>query len=214
MTNRPDALRNQWMATGLHREQLDPDPFRQFQTWFTQALESGIPEPNAFSLATVSESGQPWVRTVLLKTYDARGFVFFTNYESRKALHMAHNDRVALLFPWVGLGRQVHITGRAAKVPTRESIRYFATRPRGSQLGAWASPQSAVISSRSLIEAKVDEIKRKFRDGEVPLPSFWGGYRVTPDSIEFWQARENRLHDRFLFTLRPDDSWHIERLAP
>jgi pyridoxamine 5'-phosphate oxidase len=208
-----EALRNEWMRDGLSREGLDPDPFRQFEFWYTQAIDSGIAEPNAMSLATVDADGQPWLRTVLLKIYDENGFVFFTNYESDKAKQIAVNHRVSLLFPWVALGRQVKISGRAEKIPTAESLKYFTSRPRGSQIGAWASPQSQVISSRSLLDAKVDEIKRKFAKGEVPLPSFWGGYRVTPFEIEFWQARESRLHDRFVYT-HDDDHWKIKRRAP
>jgi pyridoxamine 5'-phosphate oxidase len=214
MKTKAEELRAQWMASGLTRSGLESDPFRQFEIWYGQAIDSGIPEPNGFSLATVDAQGQPWLRTVLLKIYDRQGFVFFTNYDSRKAGQIAGNPRVAMLFPWVGLARQVKITGRAERIPMAESMKYFTTRPRGSQIGAWASPQSQVISSRSLLEAKVDEIKRKFAQGEVPLPSFWGGYRVRPESIEFWQGRENRLHDRFIYRRVEEDGWHIERLAP
>jgi pyridoxamine 5'-phosphate oxidase len=215
MTMRAEEIRERGMAAGLRRADLDPDPYREFETRFTMAIESGIPEPNAMCLATVDDNGQPWVRTVLLKTYDARGFVFFTNYESRKAQHIAGNPRVALSFPWFALGWEVKITGEALQVPTAESARYFATRPRGSQIGAWASPQSRVISTRSLLDAKVAEMMRKLHDGEVPLPSFWGGYRVRPSTIEFWQARTNRLHDRFLYSrAEADGGWLIERLAP
>ncbi len=210
----PSDLRDRWMAEGLHRQQLDPDPFRQFEHWFAQAIDSGIPEPNAMALATVAPSGQPWLRTVLLKHYDREGFVFYTNYGSRKAEQIADNPRVALLFPWVGLARQVKITGVAAKVPALESARYFASRPRGSQIGAWSSAQSQVVSARSLLDAKFEEMKRKFALGEIPLPSFWGGYRVVPDSLEFWQGRSNRLHDRFLYRLVEGGTWHVERLAP
>ncbi|WP_295883015.1 pyridoxamine 5'-phosphate oxidase [uncultured Thiohalocapsa sp.] len=209
----PAALRARFMAEGLDPDVLDPNPVRQFQGWYQQAIDARLPEPNAMSLATVDADGQPSLRTVLLKLYDADGFVFFTNYESRKARQMDHNDRVALLFPWVALARQVKILGRAARIPTAESLKYFTTRPRGSRIGAWSSPQSQVISSRSLLEEKVAEMKRRFGDGEIPLPHFWGGYRVVPSSIEFWQGRESRLHDRFRYS-RNGDAWRIERLAP
>jgi pyridoxamine 5'-phosphate oxidase len=213
MPIQPEELRKQWMSRGLIRETLNPDPIKQFEYWYAEASDSGIPEPNATSLATVDADGQPWQRTVLLKLYDEAGFVFFTNYESAKARQIAANNRVGLLFPWVALGRQVKISGTAEKIPTAESLKYFASRPRGSQIGAWASPQSQIISSRSLLDAKIDEIRRKFSKGEVPLPSFWGGYRVTPFEIEFWQARECRLHDRFVYVKNGAD-WTIERRAP
>jgi pyridoxamine 5'-phosphate oxidase len=216
MTTRAEEIRDRGMADGLRRADMDPDPYREFEKRFTLAIEAGIPEPNAMSVATLDEHGQPWVRTVLLKTYDERGFVFFTNYESRKARHIAHNPKVALSFPWFALGWEVKVTGEARRVSFTESARYFATRPRGSQIGAWASPQSQVITSRSLLDAKVDEMKRKMHEHEVPLPAFWGGFRVRPSSIEFWQARDNRLHDRFIYT-RDDtigSGWRIERLAP
>jgi pyridoxamine 5'-phosphate oxidase len=215
MTTRIEEIREQGMASGLRRADLDPDPYREFEKRFTLAVESGIPEPNAMCLATVDEDCQPWVRTVLLKTYDAHGFVFFTNYESRKARHIAGHAGVALSFPWFALGWEVKVTGEAVRVSLAESAKYFATRPRGSQIGAWASPQSQVISSRSLLDAKVAEMMRKLHDQEVPLPSFWGGYRVQPSTIEFWQARTNRLHDRFLYSrTETDDGWRIDRLAP
>ena len=213
MTTKLDEYRSQWMSHGLMRSTLNPNPISQFELWYTQATDSGIFEPNALSLATADADGQPWIRTVLLKLYDETGFVFFTNYESAKAQQINTNNRVALLFPWVALGRQVKISGTAAKIPTVESMKYFASRPRGSQIGAWASHQSQVISSRSLLDAKFDEIKRKFASGEVPLPDFWGGYRVTPFEIEFWQARDSRLHDRFVYT-KNDGGWGIERRAP
>ena len=206
------------MQQGLHRDELDADPVRQFESWYQQTLKTTIAEPTAMALATVDENGQPWQRMVLLKLYDENGFVFFTNYQSRKARHIEGNNRVSLLFPWYPLGRQVKITGRAEKVSHAESLRYFATRPRGSQIGAWSSQQSHVVQSRALLDATVEKIKQRFADGEVPLPDFWGGYRVRPDSFEFWQARENRLHDVFFY--RPDDSnarqggWLIERLSP
>jgi pyridoxamine 5'-phosphate oxidase len=209
----PAELRARAMAQGLDLPELNADPIVQFERWYRQTIDAKLPEPNAMSLATVDSDGQPSLRTVLLKLYDAQGFVFFTNYHSRKARQIDANDRVALLFPWVALARQVKILGHAARIPTAESLKYFTTRPRGSQIGAWSSPQSQVITSRSLLEQKVEEIKRKFADGDVPLPDFWGGYRVVPDSIEFWQGRDSRLHDRFRYT-RDNGSWRIERLAP
>jgi pyridoxamine 5'-phosphate oxidase len=214
MKTTPETFRARAMEQGLSRADLDADPIRQFQRWYEETIATGIPEPNAMSLATVAEDGQPWVRTMLLKLYDEQGFVFFTNYESRKSKHIAGQPRVALLFPWVALARQVQITGMASRIPTAESLKYFATRPRGSQLGAWASPQSRVISSRSLLEAKVEEMRRKLGRGEIPLPDFWGGFRVKPATMEFWQGRESRLHDRFRYSRAPAGDWHIERLAP
>lgn len=204
------------MTQGLSREQLHTDPLQQFEAWYNDAIDQQLPEPNAMSLATVSADGQPSLRTVLLKLYDQGGFVFFTNYASRKARDIAANPAVALLFPWVALARQVKITGTANKLSVTESLRYFTSRPRGSQVGAWASPQSQVIRSRALLDAKVEEMKRTFSEGHIPLPSFWGGYRVYPQAIEFWQARESRLHDRFLYVREQEQEnrWRIERLAP
>jgi pyridoxamine 5'-phosphate oxidase len=169
-------------------------------------------EPNAMVLGT-TDGKRPSSRTVLLKAYDERGFVFFTNYESRKAREIASNGDVSLLFPWYPLERQVGILGRAERISAAESLAYFTSRPHGSRLGAWVSQQSSVVNSRKFLEMKWDEMKRKFADGEIPLPSFWGGIRVVPTEIEFWQGRENRLHDRFRYT-RSGDAWTIERLAP
>ena len=209
-----DKLRKEYTSPVLSREMLDPDPFRQFGHWFSEACAAELPEPNAMSLATVSAEGQPTLRTVLLKLFDRNGFVFFTNYGSRKAREIAENQRVALLFPWIQLARQVAITGIAEKVSTSESARYFASRPRDSQLGAWISQQSSVLSSRQFLMMELAKIKTKFLKGEIPLPDFWGGYRVRPTSIEFWQGQTSRLHDRFRYTHNLDGSWTIARLAP
>ncbi len=213
MITAPD-LREQFMADGLSRKALNSDPFYQFQSWYQQTLSTDIPEPTAMCLATVDDKGQPWQRMVLLKLYDESGFVFFTNYSSRKAQHISLNSHVSLLFPWHALGRQVKITGTATKIPTSESFKYFSTRPRGSQLGAWASPQSQVIKNRATLDTALDQMKDKFLHGEIPLPDFWGGYRVLPDTFEFWQARESRLHDRFMYTKQQEGLWQLERLAP
>lgn len=204
------------LATGLslEREDLDADPIVQFADWFRAACDPDHMEPNAMTLATVDQDNRPASRTVLLKHYDERGFVFYTNLGSKKAEHIEGNAEVALLFLWRELGRQISIRGTAARIPTSETLKYFATRPRGSQIGAWVSAQSSVITSRSLLETKFQEMKQKFRNKEIPLPSFWGGYRVVPEEVEFWQGRRNRLHDRFQYTKQEDGSWAIARLAP
>ena len=209
-----ETLRRELMEKGLVSADLDSDPFKQFEQWYAQTIETDTAEPGAMSLATVDAQGQPWQRIVLLKLFDENGFVFFTNYSSRKAEQIAANSRVSLLFPWQALGRQVKVTGTAARISTAESMRYFATRPRGSQIGAWASHQSQVIKSRAILDAMFDQMKHKFLDGEVPLPSFWGGYRVAPETIEFWQARDSRLHDRFIYRQDENSHWVVERLAP
>ena len=206
-------FRKEYSDRGLHREELNPDPVAQFSEWFIQATELGVHEPNAMTLATVDSSGMPWQRTVLLKYFDRDGFVFFTNYGSRKAEQIAANPQVSLLFPWITLERQVMVMGRAEKVGTAESLRYFASRPRESQIGAWVSNQSEVITSRKFLMQKLAEIRAKFHHGEIPLPSFWGGYRVVPQAIEFWQGGPARLHDRFLYQ-REGADWKIERLSP
>lgn len=206
-------LRRDYRTRPLARSDLAADPVIQFQQWFAEALDASVLDPNAMSVATVGADGQPSLRTVLLKHFDAQGFVFYTNHDSRKAREMAGNPRVALLLYWAEISRQVRVTGSATRVPAAESLRYFISRPRDSQIGAWVSEQSRVIEGRQLLEAKFAEIKGRFAAGEVPLPSFWGGYRVEADTVEFWQARENRLHDRFLYS-RGGTGWTIERLAP
>jgi len=206
-------FRKEYSDKGLLREDLLNDPLEQFEQWFSQAIELKLHEPNAMSLATVDSGGMPLLRTVLLKYFDASGFVFFTNYESRKAEHIEGNPKVSLLFPWITLERQVIVQGKAEKISSAESLRYFTSRPRESQLGAWVSSQSSVISSRKLLMQKLAELKAKFSHGEIPLPSFWGGYRVVPESIEFWQGGPARLHDRFLYQ-RVASDWSIERLSP
>ena len=209
-----ETLRRDVMAAGLHRDDLCSDPIKQFEQWYRQTTDTDLAEPSSMSLATVDAQGQPWQRIVLLKVFDAKGFVFFTNYSSRKAKQIANNSKVSLLFPWQALGRQVKVTGEAAKISTAESMKYFATRPRGSQIGAWASHQSQVIKSRAMLDTMFDEMKQRFLQGDVPLPSFWGGYRVTPVTIEFWQARDSRLHDRFIYRQDEKARWFIERLSP
>jgi len=206
------ALRREYARSGIRKGDMDADPFLQFRQWFGDAVGAGLMEPNAMVLST-TDGHRPSSRSVLLKAYDGRGFVFFTNYESRKARDIAANASVSLLFPWYPLERQVGILGRAEKVSSAEALAYFVSRPHGSRLGAWVSSQSAVIDSRRLLEMKWEEVKQKFAEGEVPLPSFWGGFRVVPSEIEFWQGRENRLHDRLRYS-RTTEGWLLERLAP
>ncbi len=205
-------LRREFTNTGLSRSELNADPFVQFEIWIEQATDAGLTLPNAMSLAT-SDDDEVSIRTVLLKSFDKKGFVFFTNYGSKKSKQIDNNPKAALLFPWLDLERQVKISGSVEKISTLESIKYFSTRPKESQLGAWASEQSSGISSRQLLLTQFEKMKEKFHQGEVPLPDFWGGYRVVPHRIEFWQGRENRLHDRFVY-LKKDNNWAIERLAP
>jgi pyridoxamine 5'-phosphate oxidase len=206
-------LRSEYSGQPFRRSDLDPDPVTQFARWFEQAREVVQPEVNACTLATMGLDGRPSARTVLLKYFDGDGFVFFTNLESQKARQIAENPAVALLFFWQTLERQVCIRGTAERISAAEALRYFVRRPRSSQLSAWVSEQSSVITSRSVLEMKLDEMKRKFADGDVPLPSFWGGYRVRPDEMEFWQGRASRLHDRLRYRLSAGE-WVIERLAP
>ncbi|MBD2719274.1 pyridoxamine 5'-phosphate oxidase [Synechococcus sp. FACHB-909] len=208
----PAQLRRDYRLQDLRRGDLAEDPVAQFRRWFDQAVAAALDEPNAMVLGT-SDGVRPSARTVLLKAFDERGFVFFTHYESRKASEIAAHPEVSLLFPWYGLERQVAILGRAERISAAESLAYFLSRPVGSRLGAWVSQQSTVIGSRSILEMQWDAMKRRFADGEVPLPPAWGGLRVVPFEFEFWQGRTNRLHDRFRY--RPDGgAWTIERLAP
>jgi pyridoxamine 5'-phosphate oxidase len=206
-------LRREYRRAELRREDLAGTPVEQFRRWFEQARSAELTEPNAMTLATADAAGRVTARTVLLKAYDERGFVFFTNYRSRKAGQMAENPRVALLFAWLDLERQVAIEGLVEKISAAESLRYFLSRPRGSQLGAWVSEQSRVVSSRRVLEEKFQSLLRKFGEGEVPKPDWWGGYRVVPEAVEFWQGGRNRIHDRFVYR-RVEDGWSIERLQP
>ena len=208
-----DQLRRDYTRGGLKREDLDSDPVTQFKAWLKQAIDAEIKDPTGMVVSTVDEHGQPSQRMVLLKQVDHDGFCFFTNYGSKKASDIGKNPLVSLHFPWHMLDRQVKICGRAEKMTKKESLDYFMSRPRESQLAAWASEQSNRIPSRQLLMQQIDVMKRKFQAGDVPLPEFWGGYRVTPSSIEFWQGGENRVHDRFRYD-RDGDHWDINRLSP
>jgi pyridoxamine 5'-phosphate oxidase len=196
------------------KSDVDPDPIRQFHLWFDQAVKANELDPDAMALSTASPEGRVSSRIVLLKGCSERGFVFYTNYESRKSGELGENPWAALTFYWRVLHRQARIEGRVEKVSPEESAEYFATRPRGSQLGAWASPQSREISDRLELEKSVEELERRFDDGPIPCPPNWGGFLLRPMSIEFWQGRENRLHDRVLYTLQADGDWRISQLAP
>lgn len=207
-------FRREYLKGGLSRVDLNSDPILQFTAWFEQAQETSIADPTAMVLATVDKNGKPSQRTVLLKYYDHSGFVFFTNFDSRKANAIKENKQVSLLFVWLQLERQVIITGHASKISAADSARYFMTRPKESQLAAWVSSQSHTLSSRQILIEKFQEMKRKVGEGKVPIPSFWGGYRVEPLEIEFWQGRKNRLHDRFHYIRQQSGEWTIERLSP
>jgi len=208
------ALRQDYVAHGLRRADLDPDPFKQFATWFGEAAAAQIPDVNAMALATAGADGAPAVRIVLLKGISEHGFVFYTNYGSEKGRHLEENPRAALNLFWEPLERQIRIDGRVEKTSREESEEYFHSRPIGSQLGAWASRQSEVIASRAALEAQLARATEQYGSGEVPLPPHWGGYIVVPGTIEFWQGRANRLHDRFRYARQADGSWLIERLSP
>ena len=207
-------LRQEYMFRGLDESDLDPDPFVQFRSWFDQAVAAQVPEPNAMTLATAGADCRPSARLVLLKGFDASGFVFYTNYESRKARELAANPWAALVFFWPQLARQVRIEGRVEPVAPHESDAYFHSRPRGSQLGAWASHQSQVISSRAVLDQRMQELTAAYQARPVPRPPYWGGYRLAPTLVEFWQGRPNRLHDRLRYRRLEDGGWLIERLAP
>ena len=207
------ALRRDYSLRPLRRADLAADPVVQFNAWLAEAHDAQILEPNGMTLSTVDAAGQPWSRTVLLKVCDERGFTFFTNYESDKGRQLAAAPRVALTFWWGGLERQVNVTGAVTRSPREESERYFQSRPLASQLGAWASVQSAVVADRAQLERQFDEVRERFGDA-VPLPPHWGGYCVRPATVEFWQGRASRLHDRLRYTRQVDASWKIERLSP
>ncbi|WP_158782958.1 pyridoxamine 5'-phosphate oxidase [Pantoea sp. BAV 3049] len=206
-------LRREYTRGGLRRNDLPDDPLALFERWLGQAVEAQLPDATAMSVATVDERGQPYQRIVLLKHFDQRGMVFYTNLGSRKAQHLEKNPRISLLFPWHMLERQVMVLGTVEKLSILDVVKYFHSRPRESQIGAWVSKQSSRISARGVLEGKFLELKQKFQQGEVPLPSFWGGYRIKIDSMEFWQGGEHRLHDRFFYQ-REDEAWKIDRLAP
>lgn len=206
-------LRKDYSLAGLVETDLARDPFRQFEKWFQEAEAAKIPEPNAMTVATATADGRPSARTILLKGIDGRGFVFFSNYESRKGRELAVNPFATLLFPWLALERQVVVEGPVTKVPREESETYFHSRPRASQLGAWISQQSSIISGRAVLEDGMKMIEQKYAGREVPLPPHWGGWRLMPEIVEFWQGRRSRLHDRLRYR-REKDTWVIERLAP
>lgn len=209
-----EKLRIDYTKGALDVSDLETNPFDQFDKWFQQARECEIEEPNAMCLATVDADGQPFTRTVLLKGFSEKGLVFYTNYESRKAAHIEAHPKVSVNFLWLPLQRQVSVNGSIERISKMESLKYFISRPFNSRLGAWASPQSKVITSRQILEMKFDQMKRKFANGEVPLPDNWGGYRIVPKTFEFWQGRSGRLHDRFFFQLDANGEWRINRLAP
>jgi pyridoxamine 5'-phosphate oxidase len=208
------AIRKVYQLESLLEKDLDPDPMRQFANWWQQALESKIEEPNAMTLATCSASGRPSARIVLLKGIENNGFVFFTNYLSRKGTEIHDNPFVSLLFFWKELERQVRIEGKITRVAAKESDEYFSSRPKESRIGAWSSPQSRVIESREILQKNVEKYNAQFAEGIIPRPEFWGGYQLQPDLIEFWQGRPGRLHDRLRYALAENNTWKIERLAP
>ena len=209
-----NLLRKEYASKSLNINDLNPNPFEQFLAWFQQALDAQVLEPNAMILATASMQARPSSRTVLLKKMDQKRLIFFTNYDSRKAQELKENPFASVTFFWKELERQVNIEGLVEKLSEEESSNYFMTRPRGSQLGAWASPQSQIISSREILEQEYQRLELSFEGKSIPLPSYWGGYALFPKRFEFWQGRPNRLHDRFQYTLQNDQMWQIDRLAP
>lgn len=215
----PASMRAHYRAEGLDESDLAAHPMEQFSRWFEQAAQAAVHgfvhEPNAMVVSTADAEGRPSSRTVLLKGYDDQGFVFYTNYDSRKARELSRNPYISLLFPWHPLARQVIVTGTARRTGREETAAYFRTRPHGSQLGAWASAQSTVIAGRSELDATYAELDARYPEGEqVPVPPHWGGFRIAPQTVEFWQGRENRLHDRLRYVARPDGGWRVERLSP
>jgi pyridoxamine 5'-phosphate oxidase len=208
------GFRHEYIGQGLRRASLNPNPIKQFDAWFTAAAKAGIHDANAVALATSSPEGRPSVRVVLLKDFDETGFVFYTNYASEKGKQLEKNPRAALVFYWMEVERQIRVEGTVEKTSREESEQYFHSRPVGAQLGAWASHQSQAIDGRRVLNARLAEMKQRFAEGEIPLPPHWGGYRLRPERIEFWQGRPDRLHDRFRYSLQANGSWKIDRLAP
>ncbi len=206
-------LRKEYTRAGLAESDVAADPIEQFRRWFDAALDAGLHEPNAMTVATATRDGSPSARVVLLKGFDSRGFVFYTNYEGRKGRELEENPRAALLFYWGELERQVRIEGTVSRVSEEESDAYYASRPRGSRLGAWASEQSRTVEGRGVLEDRLGDLEAEYEGREVPRPPFWGGYRVWPEVVEFWQGRENRVHDRIVYR-RQGGGWEIERLQP
>jgi pyridoxamine 5'-phosphate oxidase len=207
------GFRHEYIGGGLRRGDLDPDPIKQFEKWFIAAFDAQILDANAMTLATCVD-GKPSARVVLLKDFDERGFTFFTNYASQKGQHLEKNPNAALVFYWMEVERQIRVEGKVEKTAREESEKYFHSRPFGAQLGAWASHQSQVIDARRVLQARLEEMKQRFAEGQVPLPPHWGGFRLKPDRVEFWQGRPDRLHDRFRYARQEDGSWRIDRLSP
>lgn len=207
-------IRREYTKGALDEKNVDANPFKQFEVWFEEAVQSEITDVTAATLSTANTAGRPSGRIVLLKRFDERGFVFFTNYDSAKAKDIKENPQAALLFYWGALDRQVRVGGKVEKTSVKESFEYFKTRPMESKLGAWASMQSSVVSTRDVLEMAFASMKKKYKNGEIPLPPFWGGYRIIPDEIEFWQGRPNRLHDRVWYSKNSNGTWKISRLSP